>query len=103
MNRRVVFVIFAAHLMAWPVASIGQPKGRARRIAFLSSGSVTSGRHLQDEFERVMRDLGWISGANLIVDERYAEGDPVRAASVTRELLALKPDVFVSTVDTYAR
>jgi putative ABC transport system substrate-binding protein len=103
MNRRTVFVIIPGYLLAWPLASTSQPKGRPRRIAFLSSGSVTSGRHLQDEFARVMRELGWIAGGNLIVDERYAEGDPVQAASATRELLALKPEVFVSTVDTYAR
>jgi putative ABC transport system substrate-binding protein len=77
--------------------------GRVRRIAFLGSGSSTSGRHLQAEFTRVLQELGWIVGRNLVLDERYAEGDPVRAATLTRELLALKPELFVSSVDGYAR
>lgn len=101
MNYRRAFVaLAAASLQVWPLALMGQT-GRVRRIAFLGSNSSTS-RHLQTEFRRVLQELGWIVGRNLVLDERYAEGDPVRAASLTKELLALKPDVFVSSVDGYA-
>jgi putative tryptophan/tyrosine transport system substrate-binding protein len=85
------------------VALMGQTKGSARRIAFLVPGSSTSHLHLQAEFTRVLQELGWVEGRNLVLDQRYAEGDPARAASMTKELLALKPDVFVSGVDVYAR
>ena len=38
-----------------------------------------------------------------MVDRRYVEGDPARAAGLTRDLLALKPDISVSSTDLYAR
>ena len=103
MNYRRAFVALAvASLQVCPLTLMGQA-GRVRRIAFLGSGSSTSGRHLQNEFTRVLQELGWIVGRNLVLDERYAEGDPMLAASLTMELLALKPEVFVSSLDGYAR
>lgn len=102
-GRRAFAALAAASLQAWPLALVGQTTSHVRRIAFLWAVSSTTGLHLRNEFTRVMEELGWIVGKNLILDERYAEGDPARAASLTMELLALKPEVLVSSVDVYAR
>ena len=102
-QRRAVVALAASGLSGWPLAVMGQTPGRLRRIAFLNSGSSSSGQHLQAEFRRVLQELGWIVGKTVILNERYAEGDPARAAAATKELLALRPDVFVSSVDGYAR
>ena len=38
---------------------------------------------------------GWVEGKNVIIDIRYAVDSPGKAPSVIKELLALKPDVFI--------
>jgi len=50
-----------------------------------------------------MRDLGWVEGRNLVLDVRYAGGDPARYTSLAAEALALKPDVIVAGTDAVAR
>ena len=44
-----------------------------------------------------------MEGTNFTIDRRYVGGDPARAAGLTKDILALKPDVFVSSTDVYAR
>lgn len=77
---------------------MGQAADRPRRIAYLASG-----KQLQEDFAHGLRALGWIVGRNLVLDVRYVEGDPTRVEPLTKELLALRPDVFVSDIDLYAR
>jgi hypothetical protein len=48
-------------------------------------------------FERRLRELGYVEGKNLIIDDVYAEGKVERLAPLARELVARKPDVlFIS-------
>ncbi|HEX5611227.1 MAG TPA: ABC transporter substrate-binding protein [Burkholderiales bacterium] len=47
------------------------------------------------EFLAGMKELGYEVGRNLVVEARYAEGNPARWAAIADELLALKPDVVV--------
>ena len=42
-----------------------------------------------------MRELGYVEGQNLIIDERYANGDAARLPDLARELIQLKVQVFV--------
>jgi len=48
-------------------------------------------------FERRLRELGFVTGENLVVDTAYAEGRLDRFAPLARELVSRRPDVlFVS-------
>ena len=48
-------------------------------------------------FERRLRELGYVDGKNLIIDDVHADGKVERFAPLARELVARKPDVlFVS-------
>jgi len=40
---------------------------------------------------------GWIEGKNLLVDYRYSEGHAERLPALAAELVALKPDVIVTS------
>jgi putative ABC transport system substrate-binding protein len=70
-----------------------------RRIAYLSPSTPGTGAHLLAQFVLGLRELGWIEGANLTVDARWGQNDATRYASLTSELLALHPDVFVGSTD----
>ncbi len=99
-NRREVLAA-AACLAAWPMQLMAQGEGRVRRVAYL--GSSGTSRHLVDAFVSSLPEHGWVVGRNLTFDARYTEGDPARLPALTNELLALKPNLFVSATDIYAR
>lgn len=100
-NRREVLVLAAAFLPAWPMPLLAQSGGRVHRVAYLGTSSAS--QHLVDAFVSSLPEYGWIVGKNLVFDARYTEGDPTRLPALTHELLALKPNIFVSTTDIYAR
>ena len=56
----------------------------------------------QEVFRSVLRERGWVEGRNLVFDLRYAEGDASRWEPLTQELLALKPDLLVTSTDAMA-
>ena len=72
-----------------------QQKQKIRRVGYFSSGSRSAGGSINDAFLAGMRDYGYEVGRNLIVDARYAEGDPSRYPALADELIALKPDVLL--------
>jgi len=97
MNRRATLLAAAgATLLA--VVQMAAAQSEKRRVAYLGISSPAVGAFLQHTVP-VLRDLGWIEGDNLILDVRWAYGDASRWAPLTRELLALRPDVFIATLD----
>ena len=96
-RREALLVASGAALLVAAHPAVAQ--ANKRRVAYLSPSSATSGTHLLDQFVLGLRELGWIEGGNLIVDARYGHNDAARYASLTSELLALRPDVFVGSTD----
>ena len=47
-------------------------------------------------FEEELRRLGWVEGANLVVERRAAEGSSERLPELATELVRLRPDVIVA-------
>ena len=45
--------------------------------------------------EQGLAKRGWVVGRNLRLEYRYAEGNPEKAAALSKELVALQPDVIV--------
>ena len=76
-------------------AASAQQKQKMWRVGYFSSGSRHAGGSINDAFLAGMRDYGYEVGRNLIVDARYAEGDPSRYPALADELIALKPDVLL--------
>jgi putative tryptophan/tyrosine transport system substrate-binding protein len=99
LTRREALVTAAA-VVLFGAAHQGVAHADKRRVAYLSPSSVASGGgHLLAQFVLGLRELGWIEGTNLIVDARWGQNDAARYASLTSELLALQPDVFVGSTD----
>jgi putative ABC transport system substrate-binding protein len=48
-------------------------------------------------WQESLRDHGWIDGKNVIIDYRYWEGHAERIPSLAAELVALRPDLLVSS------
>src|SRR4030095_5828431 len=48
-------------------------------------------------FEQALQQLGWTQGRNVRIDYRFAGGDAATSRKQAEELVALAPDVIVST------
>jgi len=96
MNRRdTVLALSALGAASVPFASFAQQKKKLWRVGFFLSGSRRTGGANEDAFLAGLKQHGYEVGRNLIVDTRYAEGDPARWPAIADELIALRPDVLV--------
>jgi len=96
-RREATKLIFA--LGAWLVvlctnAEAQQAKAVAR-IGFLSGGSSSSELSLREAFRQGLRDLGYIPGQNVSIEERF--GAFQQFPRLAAELVGLKVDLIVVT------
>jgi putative ABC transport system substrate-binding protein len=91
----------AVLLLAGSVAAQAQQAARVYRIGYVSP---TSPSLPFAAFRQALRELGYVEGRNVIIEERYAEGRPERLPELVAELIRLKVDVLVtgSTVSALA-
>src|SRR5215471_8153295 len=94
MNTKIIICLFAAALLS-NASFVGaqQPK-KVPRIGVLHSGSPSSTAAQRDAFRQGLRELGYIEGQNITVENRYAEG-VVEFPNLAAELVRLKVDVIV--------
>ena len=71
-----------------------QQPARMARVGILNLGSPQTTGHLVDAVTVRLHELGYVEGSNIILDLRWAMGDPDRLPALARELLALNPDVL---------
>lgn len=90
-------VLLGLALFFGPIASPAQPLPKAPRIGVLSPQKSTEPAALQREpFERGLRELGWTPGKNVIIENRYAEGEVDRLPELAAELVRLPVDTIVA-------
>jgi len=83
-------------LLAAPLTTDAQQAGKVYRIRFLSTGSRGPSEHLLQAFEQTLRERGWVTGENLVIAYRYAEGKYDRLPALAAELVRLEPQVIVA-------
>jgi putative ABC transport system substrate-binding protein len=96
MERRTFLVMISGGLLAAPLAAEAQPAGKVPRVGWLSASSRADASDRRRAFTEGLRDLGWIEGQNLLVEERWAEGDYDKLTGQAAELVKLKLDVIVA-------
>jgi len=84
-----VFVVCGA------VAQAQQP-AKIPRIGYLSASSASSILFRVEALRQGLRELGYVEGKNIVIEQRYAEGKPDRIPALAVELVRLKVDVIVS-------
>jgi len=80
----------------WPVGAHAQPKERVYRIGYLSAPSRESVQRTLDAFLRKLRELGWVEGANLVIEYRWADGEIARLPELAAELVRANVDLIVA-------
>jgi len=99
MRRREFIRLVSGVAAAWPFTVRAQQGDRIRRVGVLTGtreeDAENKARHAA--FEQALQQLGWTRGRNVRIDYRFSGGDPATSRKQAGELVALAPDVIVST------
>jgi putative ABC transport system substrate-binding protein len=99
MRRREFTSLLGGATVAWSVAAHAQQTERVRRIGVLtfSVESDQEGQSSVAAFREELRKLGWTEGRNLEIDIRWAAADVELMKRFAKELVALQPDLILTS------
>ena len=99
MQRRQFVTLLGGAVAVSPLAARAKDAVRARRIGMLIGvGRDAPGAQLRyGAFLESLHQLGWTNGQNVRVEVRWSAGDVELMHQYTAELIALTPDVMVTT------
>ena len=96
MNRRnAILAPLALGAAGLPVGAAAQT-GKVFRIGGVATNEDVS-KPYYEALMAGMRELGYVSGRNLVVDRRFTNDDNSRMPALVSELIAQQPDVLVGT------
>lgn len=93
-RRRFVAAIGGA--LAAPLASFAQPQGKVWRIGFLGIAFASGYVKELDWMRGGITKLGYVEGRNIVIDYRWAEGDPARLRGIAVDFVAQKVDIILT-------
>jgi putative ABC transport system substrate-binding protein len=98
-NRRSFLTLLGGAAAAWPRVARAQQDGRVRRVGVLMPYAEVDpeAQARFQAFRQGLADLGLVDGRNLRLDVRWADADVARMAPLARELVALRPEVILSS------
>src|SRR5262249_25704684 len=82
---------------AWPFAAWAQQAGKLPTIGDLGSATPATQGEWVAAFVQRLRELGWIEGRTIAVEDRRGEGRNQRGAGVAARLVQRKVDVIVTS------
>jgi putative ABC transport system substrate-binding protein len=92
-----VLVTFPLGLLVVALTAAAPPPGNMPRIGVLELGAPPASPDwkAQSLLLQNLRKIGWLEGQNLVLEYRWANGQPSRLASLAAELVRLPVDVIV--------
>ena len=94
-DRRRFFEGMAVCMLTVSRPGLGQPTNRVYRVGVLRANAAT--RDIQTTaLPQALRELGYIEGQNLVLDQRFAAGKVERFPALAQELVAQRVDVIVA-------
>jgi putative ABC transport system substrate-binding protein len=103
MRHTTIGCILALALLGALLVADAQPPTHVHRIGRLSTGSQLSEHPIIEPFLQGLRDLGYVEGSNLIIEQRYAEGQVERLPALAAELVQSQVEVLVARGDAAVR
>jgi putative ABC transport system substrate-binding protein len=98
MDRRRFLLAFGGGVLWGRFAEAQQP-GRVYRLGILQPTAARASSDPTAVANRIvtsLRELGYLEGQNLVVEQRYAEGRIDRLPALARELVQLRVEVLVA-------
>jgi putative ABC transport system substrate-binding protein len=94
-DRRKILIAGAAAMAVAPLSRVlAQTAGKVPVIGYLSAASRNEA--FTRAFRQGLADLGYVEGRTIVIEERYAGGDPGRFPELIEELLSRNIDVFIA-------
>jgi putative ABC transport system substrate-binding protein len=93
--RRLRFILLVLGIIASSVVG-GQVPARAPVVGILSPGDANGTAATREAFERGLKEHGWVTGQNIRLEYRYAEGERKQLQVLARELVQLGVDVIIA-------
>lgn len=95
MKRRNFVALLGAAVTVMPLAAHAQQPA-VPRVGYVWGGVRGTDLYYQTGFRQGLADLGYVVGRNLLLEERYADGETERVPALIAELLTLNVDVLVT-------
>ena len=98
-SRREFITLIGGAAAAWPLAARAQQADRVRRIGVLLglAANDPEGQARIEAFLQALHQLGWTDGLNIQILRRFTDGDADRARAYAAELVALAPDLVLTS------
>ena len=98
-RRREFITLLGGAAVAWPLAARAQQGERMRRIGVLNTFAADDqeGHRRVAAFLQALQPMGWAIGRNLGIEHRWGSGDPASTRKNAEELVALAPDVLLTS------
>jgi putative tryptophan/tyrosine transport system substrate-binding protein len=98
MSSRRAFITLLGGAAAWPLAARAQQAGGTRRVGVLAAQAEDDPdmKARLAGFRQGLEKLGWLERRNVSIDTRFAAGRAGRFQVLSKELVALQPDVILA-------
>jgi putative ABC transport system substrate-binding protein len=96
MRRRRFLAVLGGAAVAAPISAVAQQPAGLLRVGLLMGVSPSIEAAEVAAFRDALEKLGYVDGQTVVIESRYAMGEPDRFTSLARELVALAPAVIVT-------
>jgi putative ABC transport system substrate-binding protein len=96
MERRKFMAVMGGSLLAAPLAAEAQLAGKVPRIGWLGGPTRESANPFVREFQRGLKELGWVEGQNIVIEWRFGGGQAEQLPALAAELVRLRVDLIVA-------
>src|SRR5712691_8064926 len=103
MKRRAFLGVLGGAVVARPLAAWAQQRSDKISVGFLSVNVRPAMKARVEAFQQGLRELRYVDGQNVLIEYRFAEGNPERLRGLADELVRLKVDVIVTEGTTATR
>jgi putative tryptophan/tyrosine transport system substrate-binding protein len=96
MKIKITGLALGTLLLVLSMSAEAQQRGKVPRIGFLGATSASANAARMDGFRQGLRDLGYVEGKDILIEDRWAEGKEDRLRPLADELVRLKAEVIVT-------
>ena len=102
MRRREFITLLGGAAAAWPLTARAQQRERMRRVGWLTSQAANDpvAQAYVAALLQGLQEAGWSVGRNVRIDYRWGAANAELKRRYAAELIALVPDVIVTTGDS---